>query len=173
LTTKDDIKIEIFYKGNRVKEILTSHESPLLIYRLGEQPGIYTAKCEFQGEVYEQEISVKDAFRLGSSEFKKAFVFDDSEYSFFLMKDRLLLYDEVKNILLTENHYSPTEIYQVDRNNFLFTTELGTKSNGIVNLGIYNTNSFSIIGELVNWLDTLSSEPRCKKSESLRLISFE
>lgn len=164
LATRDDIKIEIFYQGNRVKEILTSQESTLLIYGLGEQPGIYTAKCEFQGEVYEQEISVKDAFRLGSSEFKKAFVFDDTEYSFFLMKDRLLLYDEVKNILLTENHYSPTEIYQVNKNNFLFTTELGTKSDGIVNLGIYNTNSFSIIGELVNDFQTIAVSPKANKA---------
>lgn len=163
LTTKDDIKIEIIYKGNPVKEILTSHENTLLINSLGE-PGIYTAKSEFQGEVYEQEIRVKDAFRLGSSEFKKAFVFDNSEYSFFLMKDRLLLYDEVKNVLLTENHYSPTEIYQVNKDNFLFSTELGTKSNGIVNLGIYNTNSFSIIGELVNDYQTIAVLPKANKA---------
>lgn len=68
---------------------------------------------------------------------KKFLFFNNSEYSFFLMKDRLLLYDEVNDILLTENHYSPTEIYQVDKSNFLFTTELGTKPNGIVNFGIY------------------------------------
>ena len=84
LTAKDDVKIEIFYKGNLVKEILTSHKSTLLKQRLDE-PGIYTAKCEFKGKVYEQEIRVKDAFRLGSSEFKEAFVFDDSKYSFFLV----------------------------------------------------------------------------------------
>jgi hypothetical protein len=163
LTSKDDIKIEIFYMGQSIKEILTSQGSTVLIQRLDE-PGIYTAKCEFEGEVYEQEISVKDAFRLGSSKFKKAFVFDDSEYSFFLMKDRLLLYDEVKNVLLTENHYSPTEIYQVNKNNFLFTTELGTKSNGIVNFGIYNTNSFSIIGELVNDYQTIAVLPKANKA---------
>lgn len=159
LTIKEDIKIEIFYKGCRLKEILTSQGSTVLLQKL-DRPGIYTAKCYYKGELYEQYVSVKDAFRLGSSEFKKSFVFDDSQYSFFLMKDRLLLYDEVKNILLTENHYSPTEIYQIDKNNFLFTTDLGTKSNGITNLGVYNTNSFSIIGELMSDYQTIEISPK-------------
>lgn len=163
LAKEDDIKIEIYHKGDRVKEILTSHSSTVLIQKLNK-PGTYTAKCDYKGEIYEQEINVRDAFRLGSSEFKKAFVFDDSEYSFFLMKDRLQLYDEVKNILLTENHYSPTEIYQVDKSNFLFITELGTKSNGIVNLGIYSTNSFSIVGELTNDYQTIEISPKTNKA---------
>ena len=159
LTTKEDLKIEIFYKGYRLKEILTSQGSTVLLQKL-EKPGIYTAKCDYKGELYEQVVSIKDAFRLGSSEFKKAFVFNDSQYSFFLMKDRLLLYDEVKNVLLTENHYSPTEIHQIDENNFLFTTDLGTKSTGINNLGVYNTNSFSIIGELMNDYQTIEISPK-------------
>ncbi|WP_145990491.1 hypothetical protein [Psychroflexus sp. MES1-P1E] len=163
LATKDDIKIKIFHKGDCVKEILTSQGSTVSIQRLDE-PGIYTATCDYKGEIYEQEINVRDAFRLGSSEYKKAFVFDNSEYSFFLMKDRLQLYDEVKNILLTENHYSPTEIYQVDKSNFLFITELGTKSNGIVNLGIYNTNSYSIVGELTNDYQTIKILPKTNKA---------
>jgi hypothetical protein len=163
LATEDDIKIEIYHKGDRVKEILTSHSNTVLIQKLSK-PGTYTAKCDYKGEIYEQEIIVRDAFRLGSSEFKKAFVFDNSEYSFFLMKDRLQLYDEVKNILLTENHYSPTEIYQVDTSNFLFITELGTKSNGIVNLGIYSINSFSIVGELTNDYQTIEISPKTNKA---------
>ena len=163
LTTKEDLKIEIFYRGHRLKEILTSQGSTVLLQKL-DKPGIYSAKCDYKGELYEQDVSVKDAFRLGSSEFKKAFVFDDSQYSFFLMKDRLLIYDEVKNVLLTENHYSPTEIHQIDKNNFLFTTDLGTKSNGISNLGVYNTNSFSIIGELVNDYQTIEISPKKNKT---------
>lgn len=163
LSTKDEIKIEIFYKGDCLKEILTSQASTVFIQKLNKS-GTYTAKCDYKGEIYEQEINVRDAFRLGSSEFKKAFVFDNSEYSFFLMKDRLQLYDEVKNILLTENHYSPTEIYQVDKSNFLFITELGTKSNGIVNLGIYSTNSFSIVGELTNDYQTIEILPKTNKA---------
>lgn len=163
LSKKDNIKIKIFHKGELEKEILTSKTSIEIIQKLGN-PGVYTAKCNYQGEIFEQEINVRDAFRLGSSEFKKAFVFDDSEYSFFLMKDRLLLYDEVNDILLTENHYSPTEIYQVDESNFLFTTELGTKPNGIVNFGIYNTNSFSITGELVNDYQAIEISPKTNKA---------
>lgn len=42
LTTKEDIKIEIFYKGHRLKEILTSQGSTVLLQKL-DRPGIYTA----------------------------------------------------------------------------------------------------------------------------------
>lgn len=163
LTPHDNIKIDIFYLGNKIKQISISQRSTFLISKL-EETGIYTAKCEFEGEIYEQKIIVKDAFRLGSSEFKKSFVFDDSKYSFFLMKDRLLLYDEEKNALLTENHYSPTEIFQIHKNNFLFTTELGTNSYGIVNFGIYNTKSLSMVGELVNDYQTIIVLPNANKA---------
>jgi hypothetical protein len=151
---KDNIKIELFHKGELEKEFVTSKSSIRIIQKL-DKTGVYIAKCNYQGEIFEQEIKIQDAFRLGSSLYKKAFVFDDSKYSFFLMKDRLLLYNEEKNILLTENHYSPTEIYQIDKSNFLFLTELGTKASGITNLGIYNTNSFSITGELVSDYQTI------------------
>jgi WD40 repeat protein len=66
------------------------------------------------------------------------------------MKDRLLLYDEKKKILLTENHYSPTEIYKINGTNFLFVTRVGNSASGIINLGVYNTENFSMVGELLN-----------------------
>jgi len=159
----DDIKIQVFYMGDCVKEVLTSEKSTTLIQMLNK-PGKYIAKCYYDGKVYKQDVEVKDAYRLGSSVFKKAFVFDNSGYSFFLMKDRLFLYDEVKDILLVENHYSPTEIHQIDESNFLFTTKLGTKTDGIVNFGVYNTKSFTILGELINDYQTIKISVETNKA---------
>ena len=100
LSNIDNLKIELFHQGKLVKTVFSSSENIVIIHKF-DQPGIYIAKCTYQGKNYKQEIEIRDAFRLGSSEFKKAFVFDNSDYSFFLMKDRLLLYDETKDILLT------------------------------------------------------------------------
>ena len=38
-------------------------------------PGSYKAVCEYDGVIYEQYIYVKDAYRLGTSELKKAYLF--------------------------------------------------------------------------------------------------
>ena len=163
LSSIDGLKIKLLYKGEFKKEFFTSQENSVLISKL-ENPGIYIAKCVYQGEIFEQEITVQDIFRLGSSELKKAFVFDESNYSFFLMKDRLMLYDETKDILVTENHYSPTEILQVDKVNYLFKTEIGNEANGFVNLGIYNTESFSIVGNLLHDYQTIQISTEANKA---------
>jgi len=145
----DNLRIDIYNQDVVVKRIECNSQYPTTISNL-DSPGKLIAKCSFNNEVFQQEIEIKEAFRLGSSEFKKAFLFDDSDYSFFLMKDRLLLYDEKNKLLLTENHVSPTEIHQINKSNYLFITKVGSASQGIVNLGIYNFESFSIVGELLN-----------------------
>jgi len=149
VSTVDNLRIDIYHQDKVVKSIETNFQYPSLLISL-DSTGKLIAKCKFNNEVFQQEIEIKEAFRLGSSEFKKAFVFDDTDYSFFLMKDRLLLYDEKKKILLTENHYSPTEIHKINKSNYLFITRVGSSTNGIINLGIYNTEIFSIVGELLN-----------------------
>jgi hypothetical protein len=149
LSTVDNLNIDIYCQDNIVKSIGVNSKYPALLTSINAT-GKLIARCKFNNILFEQEIEVKEAFRLGSSEFKKAFVFEDTDFSFFLMKDRLLLYDEKKNILLTENHYSPTSIYKINNTNFLFVTKVGNSANGIINLGIYNTETFSLVGELLN-----------------------
>ena len=158
LSTVNNLKIELFFQEKLVKAISLGSKNTTLIHKLNN-PGIYSARCVYKDQQFEQEIEVKDAFRLGSSEFKKAFVFENSAYTFFLMKDRLLLYDETNKFLLTENHYSPTKIHQIDKTNYLFLTEIGVSLNGIVNLGIYNIDSFSITGELLNDFQAIRISP--------------
>lgn len=149
VSSVDYLKIDIYDQDKVVKSIEANSKNPTLLTSFGVT-GKLIAKCNFNNTAFQQELEIKEAFRLGSSEFKKAFVFDDTEYSFFLMKDRLLLYDEKKKILLTENHYSPTEIYKINGTNFLFVTKVGNSASGIINLGVYNTENFSMVGELLN-----------------------
>ncbi|NPV10475.1 MAG: hypothetical protein HPY57_01615 [Ignavibacteria bacterium] len=145
----DNLKIDIYAQDKIITSINANSKNPTILTTLNAT-GKLIAKCNFNNTVFQQELEIKEAFRLGSSEFKKAFVFDDTEYSFFLMKDRLLLYDEKKQILLTENHYSPTEIHKINETNFLFVTKVGNTASGITNLGVYNTETFSLVGELLN-----------------------
>lgn len=162
LSQIDNLKIELLHNEKLEKTILTSQRSIEIIQKL-DKSGSYIAKCEYQGEIFEQKIEVQSAFQLGSSVLKRAFVFDGAKYSFFLMKDRLLLYDEEKNILLTENQYSPTEILQIDKTNYLFVTKLGTDSRGITNLCVYNTESFLVLGELINDYQIIQISPQINK----------
>jgi len=149
VSSVDNLKIDIYDQDKVVKTIEANFNHPTLLTSLNAT-GKLIAKCKFDNVIFQQELEIKEAFRLGSSEFKKAFVFDDTDYSFFLMKDRLLLYDEKRRILFTENHYSPTEIYKINKTNFLFVTKVGSSETGIINLGIYNLETFSIVGELLN-----------------------
>lgn len=145
----DDLKIDIYDQNVIVASIEANSKNPTILTKINAT-GKLIAKCVLNNTVFQQDLEVKEAFRLGSSEFKKAFVFDDTDYSFFLMKDRLLIYDEQKQLLLTENHYSPTEILKIDNTNFLFVTKIGQAKSGIVNLGVYNTESFTFVGEILN-----------------------
>ena len=149
VSSVDNLKIDIYDQDKIVKSIEANSKNPTILTSLSTT-GKLIAKCNFNNIVFQQELDIKEAFRLGSSEFKKAFVFDDTDYSFFLMKDRLLLYDEKKKILLTENHYSPTEIHKINGTIFLFLTKVGNSASGIINLGIYNIETFSLVGELLN-----------------------
>ena len=163
LATSDNLSIDIYDEDKIIKSIKTNSKYPTLLTSI-DSTGKLIAKCKVNNKLFEQEIYIKEAFRLGSSEFKKAFVFDDTEYSFFLMKDRLLLYDERKKILLTENHYSPTEIHKINKTNYLFVTKVGSSINGIINIGVYNTETFSIIGELLNEYREVKILPETNKA---------
>ena len=179
ISTVDNLKVEIYDQEEVVKAIEVNSNNPSLLTRL-DRTGRLVAKCVVGDEEFEQELEIKEAFRLGSSEFKKAFVFDDTDYSFFLMKDRLLLYDERKKVLLTENHYSPTEIHKINESNFLFVTKVGNHRSGIVNLGIYSTETFSIVGELLNDYREIKIIPNSnkawlynKKNETIHCFELE
>lgn len=159
----DNLKIDIFYDETIVTSVVVNKDHPTLMTNL-KSPGKFIAKCRVADELFQQEIEIKNAIRIGSSQYKKAFLFDDNNFSFILMKDRLLLFDEKKKLLLTQNHYSPSEIHKIDEFHFLFITKIGGFSDGIINLGIYNTNTFSIVGELLNHFREIIIIPESNKT---------
>jgi len=145
----DNLKI-IFNKNDKTeKTIVVNSDSPTLLTKLNKT-GIYIVKCNHDGKEYNQQLEIRDALRLGDSEFKTAYVFEDIDLSIYLMKDRILIYNETTKLLLTENHLSPGEIQLVNKDNLLFITKIGQKANGITNFGLYNLNEYEIIGELIN-----------------------
>jgi len=163
VSSVENLIIDIYNQEKLLISIETNLDNPTLLTNI-KSTGKLTAKCKHNGEIFQQEIEIKEAIRLGSSEFKKAYVFDDSEYSFFLMKDRLLLYDEQRKQLLTENHFSPSEIFKINKNNYLFVTKVGGSANGIINLGIYNTGTFTIVSELLNAYREIKIIPETNKA---------
>ena len=145
----DNLRIDFYSNEKVIKSINSSSKYPITL-TIQESSGLVIAKCNYEDKIFKQEISIKDAFRFGSSELKKTFVYEDSKFSFLLMKDRMHIYNEEKNLLLTENHYSPTQIHKIDAKNFLFLTKINESKNGVVNLGIYDIERFSLVTELLN-----------------------
>jgi len=149
ISSVNNLKIELLLDGQICKSIVASSENPTVLLQL-DSAGHYLARSVFEGETYEQRIEVTDALRLGSSTLKGTFLFDDTNISFFLMKDRLHLYDNESGALLTENYFSPSDIAKIDSSNFLFITRINSATSGIINLGLYNIDSYSLKGELLN-----------------------
>lgn len=149
VSSVDDLHIDLILDGKTFKTIVASSNNPTVLLQLGGV-GQYLARSVLDGETYEQQIEVVDALRMGSSTLKKTFLFDRGSLSFFLMKDRLHIHNHENISLLTENLLSPSEIIQIDEVNFLFVTRISNGTNGIVNFGLYNTDTYSLQGELLN-----------------------
>lgn len=88
-----------------------------------------------------QKICVEDALRLGSSDLKRAYVFDDFPYIIFVMKDRIHFYDpSIETYVYTENYLSPNDIQYIADGKLLFSTK---HSDG-TSLSIFNTDKLCI-----------------------------
>ncbi|MBX0335540.1 hypothetical protein K3G39_20100 [Pontibacter sp. HSC-14F20] len=144
-----NLLIRFILDGEVELEIIANPEHPTLITKLSK-PGKYQAVCIVNGVKHSQSIEIKDAIRLGSGEFKAAYTFDSIDYSFLLMKDKMLLFDEKTNTILTENDISPTDIRKIDDQHVLFITKIGNNESGIWNFGIFDTDKLSIKSELLS-----------------------
>ncbi len=146
----NNCKVVTIYKEGSVIKTIDLSLSNYTILTEFQDPGIYEAKCNIDGKNYTQSIEIKNSIRLGSSELKSVFTFDEIPYSFFLMKDRMLIYDEANGRLLTENNISPTEMIKIDLKHILFRTELKSSAGIIENFALYSLAEFRIIWELKN-----------------------
>ncbi|ROI09828.1 hypothetical protein EGI11_03470 [Chryseobacterium sp. H3056] len=160
ITNENQIEIELFLDDQIVNKITAYSGGSTLLTGL-KKAGKYKAKAMVSGVEVIQDITVRDAYKLGSSVISKAFVFDDSDISFLSMKDRLMIYNSETNLLVTENLYNPTGIHLLKDNLFLFATRMNGANFPLVNLGIYDTESFTMLVELTgNLQEIFFSETR-------------
>lgn len=156
----DNLTIQIEHEGQPKVLIDLAKTNKALIQKFNS-PGQYVAICNVNGIEFKQTLEVKDAIRLGTSELKTAFAFDETPYSIFLMRDRMLIYDEAEKVLREENEISPSDIKQIDKDQLLLITKLENVSSkkGITNYGIYSLSNFSIVAELTShFIEILHNE---------------
>ena len=164
---ENNITLELFKNDKKINTFFLKSNNPIILTELKE-PGEYIAKCITNGESYSQTLIVEDLLRWGSSTFKKAFVFDEIDFSFYLMKDRMFIYDEIKKATYLENKLSPSEIYKIDNKHLLFITHKGIGENKKSNFAIFSLESFNIISELTDDFIEISYN-----KESNFLLAFE
>lgn len=151
ISSFDNVELTITLNNKVEQTLLLTKDNPTILSKL-QKPGEYIASCSIAGIEHQQEIVVDDALRLGSSILKSAYVFENVDYTFLLMKDRLLLYNEKTQQTLTENRISPSEIRKIDKDNFLFITRIGEGENAFCNLGIFNLNELKITDQILDYV---------------------
>ncbi|MBK5192656.1 MAG: hypothetical protein JJE07_05485 [Flavobacteriaceae bacterium] len=148
ISSVHNVELNLTLNGTVEKTLNLSKDNPNLFSKL-DKPGEYIASCTIAGKDHHQKIVVDDALRLGSSVLKTSYIFEDVDFTFLLMKDRMLLYNEKTKQIITENRISPSEIRKIDNENFLFITRIGEGENAICNLGIFNTTELKITDEIL------------------------
>ena len=141
-------ELDIEFENKSIKVI---SEFPNNIITLTElkKAGNYNVKAKFNGELYQQSFEIYDSIRLGSSELKKCYTYDDIEYDFFLMLDRLLIYDNFNKSIFTENVF-PSDIIKIDKYHLLFITKYFKNGDELSTYAIYSLKNFQIVFELDN-----------------------
>ncbi len=169
-------KIEIEYNGKIIKQIKDISDNNFVLTEL-KNAGKYIAKCYHEGKVYEQIFEIFDSIRLGSGELKQCYTFDEIEYDFYLMKDRLLIYHKEAEKLFTENYF-PSEIHKIDKNYLLFITKYIKNGEDCAAYAIYSLASFEIEFELnKDYTQILFNEDDCllwiKDVEERMVIGYD
>lgn len=154
LSNYDNLEITIIYDDKIEKSFMINSGSVAIINDL-DKAGFYKAICTFENKNYIQPFEVKDAYRFGSSVFKAAYTFENIDYSFFLMKDRMLIYDEKKEIIYTENNISPNDIKKINDDYLLFITKNNNQSNNLINFGLFNIQNLSLVDEVLNTFEEI------------------
>lgn len=145
-----DLSLEnilIEYENKTIKSIKLDSKNPILLTEL-KKPGLYKLKTTINNINYEKKIKVSDSIKLGNSILKSTYSFDGINYTFFLMKDRMMIYDEISNSLLYENDISPSIIKKINNHTLLFITQFKNEQIEVRNYAFYSIQSFNIIWEI-------------------------
>jgi hypothetical protein len=135
--------IQIIKDGKIIKNIYEENNRTIILNEI-KIPGKYQLKSISSNTVLTQNFEVLNSIRLGSSELNKVFTFDDIQYSFLLMKDRLLIFDSNSNKIYQENIF-PNEIVKINNSLLLFSTLYKKNGNQLNYYAIYSIDTFNII----------------------------
>lgn len=121
--------------------------------RFGE-PGEYQF-TDSKGNV--ETVLVEDAYRYGTSKYKKSWIFTNPDILFIQLYDRLKIYDLSKNCyVFEENDLCPDSIEQIKPNLFLFKSDRHTDEDvKVCDYSLFSTDSFSFLNS-VSFNDTLA-----------------
>lgn len=139
--------ILIEYENKTIKSIKVDSKNPIVLTEL-KKPGLYKLKASINNINYEKEIKVSDSIKLGNSILKSVYCFDGINYTFFLMKDRMTIYDKKSNSLLYENDISPSILKKINNHTILFITQFRNEQIEVRNYAFYSIQSFNIIWEI-------------------------
>lgn len=160
LRSNEKDNFTIVYQGKTVSNgIIMPGETVILPkFSLSGQYSIISTRTQER-----QEISVEDALRLGSSELKKSYIFDNFPYLIFVMKDRIHIYDPIiGTYVYSENYLSPNDIRAINESELLFVTEHESGTT----ISVFDIEKLSIVA---------SKEINCLVSQSIdgyRLFSI-
>jgi hypothetical protein len=141
-------ELEIEFE-NKTTKIISQFSNNIITLTELKKAGNYFVKAKLNGGFYQQSFEIHDSIRLGSSELKKCFTYDDIEYDFYLMLDRLLIYDKLNNNIFTENIF-PSDIIKIDKDHLLFITKYFKNGDERSTYAIYSLKNFQIVFELDN-----------------------
>ena len=144
IKSKRPINFSILHDNKEVEKCSITDDN-LQISRRFEKPGEYTLLFSVNGIEERKTIYVEDALRLGSSELKKAYIFDKFHYVVFVMKDRIHFFDPLLNTYVyTENFLCPQQVYCVNSQLLLFVTN---HSEG-TSISLFDSDSFSVVASI-------------------------
>jgi WD40 repeat protein len=149
VTEQPELEVTVAYEGHPDRHFKLREEDAALFISL-QGAGEHTFRCKTANSTHTQEVTVRNGYRLGSSELKRAYTFDGIPYSFLVMRDRLIILDEKKQRHYVENHISPTHIYKLDDQLLLFRTDVGSVEAGLTNFALFSIESLSVIDELLD-----------------------
>lgn len=119
--SKESIRFVVLFNGNKLYEDSTAGGQTKKLPKFSK-PGEYVISTIDGKE--RQSIVVEDALRLGNSELKKAYVFDDCPYVIFVMKDRIHFFDpSIESYVYTENFLTPNDIKLISTSKLLFMSQ--------------------------------------------------
>ena len=155
ISSKQKEAFIVLFKDKQIYEGTTMPGETVILPKLKEA-GDYTVVNSRTQE--RQKICVEDALRLGSSDLKKSYVFDDFPYIIFVMKDRIHFYDPIiGTYVFSENYLCPNDIHLIHDSKLLFATEhpRGTS------LSVFDTERLSItssieVGKILAYSDNCS-----------------